>query len=78
MMGGREEGRKQGCEPETGKRLRDTEIREAGRDLAGRAERDKGWGRQHRRQTGGHAGETLKGSEGETHTDVMGRETLRH
>lgn len=39
-----------------GERLRDTEMREAGKALEGKAERDKGWVRQHRRQTAGHAG----------------------
>ena len=34
-----------------GERLRDTEMREAGKALEGKAERDKGWVRQHRRQT---------------------------
>ena len=77
MGGGRRE-RGRDVNQRQGKRLRDTEIRESGRELGGRAEREQGWGRQHRRQTGGHARETQKGSQGETHTDVMGRETLRH
>ena len=57
-----------------GKRLRETEVREA--ESAGEEGTEgRGVGRQHRRQQD-MQGETLTGSQGETHTDVRGRETL--
>ena len=59
-----------------GERLRDTEMREAGRALEGRAERDQGWGGCTGDRQQDMQGDTLTGAQGETHTDVRGRETL--
>lgn len=75
MRGGRrEEERKQGCEPETWK---ETEIREA-------RKRDRREGKGGNRDGEAAKGERqeemwlerLKGTHGEPHKDVMGRETL--